>query len=66
MKLKRHLLTAALTLFCLHRIRVGTIQTAERTALQENDEPETRPVECSHTVVGVYVYHITFFRGNYG
>ena len=52
--------------FYINRIRIGTIQTTERTSLQENDEPETRPVECSHTFVGVYIYHITFFRGMNG
>ena len=38
-------------------VGVGTIEATEGTALQENDEPETRPVECPHTFVGVYVYH---------
>ena len=48
-------------------VGVGTVEATEGTALQENDEPETRPVECPHTFVGVYVYHIiTFSRGTNG
>ena len=47
----------SLTALKVDGIGVGTIEATEGTALQENDEPETRPVECPHTFVGVYVYH---------
>ena len=38
----------------LDRVGVGAVETAEIAALQENDEPESRPVESSHGFVGVY------------
>lgn len=41
----------------VYSVGVCTIEATEGTALKENDEPETRPVECPHTFVGVYVYH---------
>lgn len=47
----------SLTAIEVDGVGVGTIKATEGTALQENDEPETRPVECPHTFVGVYVYH---------
>ena len=39
------------------RIGVGTVEAAEIAALQENDEPESRPVESSHRFVGMYSKH---------
>ena len=54
----------------LDRIGVGAVETAEVAALQENDEPESRPVESSHGFVGVYANHavrrFTCARGNCG
>ena len=52
----------------VYGVGVGTIEAAEGTSLQKDDEPETRPVECSHTFVGVNFNHIklTFFRGTNG
>ena len=31
-----------------NRVRIGTIKAAERASLKKYDEPETRPVICSH------------------
>ena len=42
----------------LDRIGVGAVEAAEIAALQENDEPESRPVESSHRFVGVNAYHL--------
>ena len=36
------------------RVGIGAVKAAEVAALQENDEPESRPVESSHGFVGVY------------
>ena len=47
----------SLTAIKVDGVRVGAVEATEGAALQENDEPETRPVECPHTFVGVYVYH---------
>ena len=41
----------------LDRVGVGAVEAAEVAALQEDDEPESRPVECSHRFVGVYAQH---------
>ena len=49
--------TCRFTALKLDGVGVCTIEATEGTALKENDEPETRPVECPHTFVGVYVYH---------
>ena len=59
--------TGSLAAIEVDGVGVSAIEATEGTALQENDEPETRPVECPHTFVGVYVYHIiTFSRGTNG
>ena len=50
--------TCSLAAIEVDGVRVGTVEATEGTALKENDEPETRPVECPHTFVGVYVYHL--------
>ena len=50
--------TCGFTALKFDGVGVCTIEATEGTALKENDEPETRPVECPHTFVGVYVYHI--------
>ena len=39
------------------RVGIGAVETAEITALQENDEPESRPVESSHRFVRMYTKH---------
>ena len=41
----------------LDRVGVGAVEAAEIAALQENDEPESRPVESSHRFVGMYTKH---------
>ena len=41
----------------LDRVGVGAVETAEIAALEENDEPESRPVESSHRFVGMYSKH---------
>ena len=41
----------------LDRVGVGAVETAEIAALEENDEPESRPVECSHGFVRMYTKH---------
>ena len=41
----------------LDGVGVGAVEAAEIAALQENDEPESRPVECSHGFVGMYTKH---------
>ena len=41
----------------LDRVGVGAVETAEIAALQENDEPESRPVESSHRFVRMYTKH---------
>ena len=34
-----------------NRVRIGAIKAAERAALKKYDEPQTRPVVCSHRFV---------------
>ena len=41
----------------LDRVGIGAVEAAEIAALQENDEPESRPVESSHRFVGMYSKH---------
>ena len=41
----------------LDRVGIGAVEAAEIAALQENDEPESRPVESSHRFVRMYTKH---------
>lgn len=55
-------LVSVLSPLHINRIRVCAIQAPKGTALQKYDEPEPRPVEGTHTFVGMYSYHTSYMR----